>query len=182
MPIGRIGFLLIIANFLVISLVWLVPESDGATMAFSAGAQLLSSTCSGSGGYWLDDRRALSLALGIPLSAAGVLCLLAFGAYAGEELKRKRNGASVMTACWLAVAACVFLSFSFFPCSEFYNDFAEAGGLSANRMGHALRNLLAGSWPIFNVFYACLFCAISWTTALGLMLLVRTPGNRVNRQ
>ncbi|WP_152223899.1 hypothetical protein [Pseudomonas sp. SCB32] len=182
MLIGRIGFLLFIANFLVISLVWLVPESDSAALLFSAGAQLLSSTCSGSGGYWLDDRRALSLALGIPLSAVGVLYLLAFGTYTSEALKRKRNGASVMTACWMAATACVLLSFSFFPCNEFYDDFAEAAGLSANRTGHALRNLLAGSWPIFNAFYACLFCAISWTIALGLKLLIRTPGNRLSGQ
>jgi len=180
MPIGRIGLFIFIANFLVISLVSLIPEGHTATMAFSAGAELLSLTCND--GYWLDNRRALSLVLGIPLSTIGVLCLLALGAYTSEELKRKRNAASVMTACWLAATACVLLSFSFFPCNEFYNDFAEAGGLSAHRKGHALRNLLAGSWPIFNAFYALLFCSISWTIALGLKLLVRTPGNRLNRQ
>lgn len=180
MPVGRIALLLFIANWLIISLVRLVPEGNSLSSMLGPATELLSFSCRD--GYWLDAHRVLSLALGVPLSAVGFVCFLTFGVYTREELLRKRNGASVMAACWLMAAAGILLGFSFFPCNGFYNGFAEAGGLSANRAGYALRSLLTGSWPMFTAYYSLFFCGISYCAALGLKLLITAPEHHVSQR
>jgi hypothetical protein len=174
MPIGRISLLLLAANFLVLSLAGLLPTSDGGILR--AGVELLPFTCSGA--YWLNSWRVLNLTLGVPLIAAGFACYLLFGDYSKEELKRTRNGASVATACWMGAVACILLAFSYFPCNSFYNAFAEAGGPTSHRLGHALREMLAGSALAFNALYAFFFCGVSYCVALGLKLLKRLPTSR----
>jgi len=173
MPIGRVSLLLFVANLLMLSFAGLLPADNGAM--FRAGAGLLSFTCTDD--YWLDSSRALSLTLGTPLIVAGIVCLLVFGAYGSEELKRQRNGASVATACWMGAGACILLGFSYFPCNSFYNGFAAAGGLTSHRQGHALRELLAESALAFNALYASIFCATSYCAALGLQLLRKLPAS-----
>ncbi|KJJ94472.1 hypothetical protein UB43_28125 [Pseudomonas sp. 21] len=167
MPIGRISLLLLATNFLVLSLIGLLPTADGAM--FRAGTELLSFTCTD--GFWLDSWQSLALTLGIPLTALGIFCFLLLGVYSGEELNRQRNGASVATASWLLAAACTLLSFSFLPCNSFSSGFAEPGGSSAHRKGHLLLSLLMDSRPTFNLFYAFMFCCISYCIALGVKLL-----------
>jgi hypothetical protein len=171
MPIGRISLLLLVANFLVLSLAGLLPTGNGGILR--AGVELVSFTCSDA--YWLNSWRVLNLTLGAPLIAAGIACYLLFGDYSKEELKKTRNGASVVTACWMGAVACILLAFSYFPCSTFYNAFAEADGLTGHRQGHALRELIAGSTVVFNVLYAFFFCGASYCVALGLKLLRKLP-------
>ncbi|MGE9763100.1 hypothetical protein [Pseudomonas sp. PDM20] len=171
MPIGRISLLLLVANFLMLSLTGLLPTGDGEVLR--AGAELLSFTCSDA--HWLNSWRVLNLTLGVPLIAAGIACYLLFGDYSLEELKRMRNGASVATACWMGAVACILLAFSYFPCNSFYNAFAEADGPISHRLGHALRELLTGSALAFNALYALFFCGASYCGALGLKLLRKLP-------
>lgn len=177
MSIGRVSLLLLATNFLVLSLIGLLPTADGAM--FRAGAELLSFTCSD--GHWLDGWQSLALTLGIPLTAAGVACFLVLGVYGSEELKKQRNGASVAAASWMAAIACVLLGFSFFPCNSFSTGLAEPGGSSAHRKGHLLLSLLMDSRPTFNLFYAFMFCCISYCIALGLKLLGKDSALPTNR-
>ncbi|MBD9676137.1 hypothetical protein IB274_05450 [Pseudomonas sp. PDM18] len=166
MPIGRIGFLLLLANFVVVSVVSLLPVGDGAI--FSVATGLLSISCNAD--YWLDSSRVMIPAVGIPLITAGIACFLLLGTYSTKELMRTRNGASVSAACWLTASAATLLSYSFFPCGSFYLGFSEAGGSSAHRNGHLLLRLLTENQPVFNLLYAFMFCGISYCVALGLKL------------
>lgn len=168
MSIGSVSWILLILNFVSFSIVWLVPQALLSPVFFDYGLDVLRFTCGD--GFWVDGRRAVSVALGGFLSVVGIFVYLVFGEYSGRELVVKRNHASVTVACLMVSVAAGLFAFSYFPCNSFYFEFSSYDGIFSHRMGYAVREALEGSWLIFNAFYSLLFGGISYSLALAVKI------------
>jgi len=159
----------IIANCIIIITFMLAPYTEILDESSAFLQYKISSICSA--GPWFTPRQALSVTASMTFSILVSIFFAFFGAFSKEEMKRQRNGMSVIFVLALALAFAFYIVVFYIPCGiHIHNE--ETQGKA--RIGEAIFYYVRTNSLIFTIFISFVCGFFSYGAALALKLISST--------
>ena len=157
---------IMIANLIIILIFMFAPYTEPLTAASIFLQKKIEDTCST--GAWITPRHALSISASMAFSVSIAIFFSLFGAYSKEEMKRERNGGSVILGMTLIAAFLFYIIVFYLPCGAPPHHGATTGKA---RLGETMFYFLRTNNIFFILFISGLSGLFFYCTALALKLI-----------
>ncbi len=162
----------IIANFIIMLIFLFIPYTEPLAKISSFLQHKISSTCTV--GPWFTPQQALSISASMTFSILTAVFFYFFGDFNKEEMKRERNGMSVIFVLTLVLAFTFYIVVFYIPCGLQANSGTTTGKAA---LGEGMFYYVRTNSFIFTIFIS-LFCGFfSYGAALVLKLISNTKIN-----
>ena len=143
-----------------------VPYTELLTVTSNLLQKQIASSCSA--GAWISPRHALSISASMTFSVSIAIFFSLFGAYSKEEMKRERNGGSVILGMTLIAAFLFYFVVFFLPCGTTPYHGVTTGKA---KLGEAMIYFLINYKFLFVLFISGFSGLLFYCTALALKLI-----------
>ena len=157
---------IMIANLIIMMILMFAPHTEPLTVTSNFLHKIIVSSCSA--GAWFSPRHALSISASMTFSVSIAVFFSFFGSYSKEEMKRERNGGSVILGMTLIAAFLFYFVVFYLPCGTPLYHGATTGKA---RLGEAMINLLTNYKILFVLFISGFSGLLFYCTALTLKLI-----------
>ncbi len=156
----------IIANSIIILLFMFVPYTETLNIFSSFLQHEISSACTA--GPWFTPRQALSISASMAFSILIAIYFSFFGAFSKQEVKRERNGQSVIFVLTLVLAFAFYIVVFYIPCGIQTHQEVTQGKA---RLGEAIFYYVRTNSLIFTIFISFICGLFSYGAALALKII-----------
>ena len=155
-----------IANLIIMLIFMFAPYTELLTVTSNFLQIKIANSCSV--GAWISPRHALSISASMAFSVSIAIFFSLFGAYSKEEMKRERNGGSVILGMTLIAAFLFYFVVFYLPCGASSYHGTTTGKA---RLGEAMIYFLTNYKLLFILFVSGFSGLLFYCTALALKLI-----------
>ncbi len=156
-------------NFIIILLFMFSPYTESLKTFSNFLHHEISSVCTA--GPWFTPRQALSISASMTFSILIAMYFSIFGAFTKQEVKRERNGQSVIFVLTLVLVFAFYIVVFYIPCGIHTHYEATQGKA---RLGEAMFYYVRTNSLIFTIFISSICGLFSYGAALALKIISST--------